>query len=118
MKLEKLLCLKYRGSISSENSAGDHTTNPVPSSFHDMMLPPSPEDDDDDEGLSSSKSYVFDRNGAGPFVAAAADRPVEVERLILYGDRLLLLSTSIAAGIGKPLTIITSEGRILWGLWP
>ncbi|GMN50812.1 hypothetical protein TIFTF001_019979 [Ficus carica] len=79
MKLEKLLCLKYLGSKSSENSAGDHTIKPLPSAFHeitdniddddDLFLPFSPSTlSDDIPPPSSSKSYVFDRNGAGLLV--------------------------------------------------
>ncbi|BAT09055.1 Os09g0526650 [Oryza sativa Japonica Group] len=55
-KLEKLLCLKYLGRRSRANSAGRHTTNVDPSSFHEITS---------STAGSSTSWYVFVRNGVG-----------------------------------------------------
>lgn len=56
MKLEKLLCLKYWGSKSLQNSGGFQTMKLVPASLHETT--------ESVLGLSTI-SYVFNRNGAG-----------------------------------------------------
>lgn len=57
-KLEKLLCLKYMGSKSLANSVGSQTTKLPPLSLQETTWLV--------EG-SSTKSYVFERKGAGAF---------------------------------------------------
>lgn len=59
MKLEKLLCLKYVGRRRRANSGGFQTTKLVLLELHDTISSV-------DE--SSTMSYVFRRNGAGPLL--------------------------------------------------
>ncbi|ONM56652.1 hypothetical protein ZEAMMB73_Zm00001d021264 [Zea mays] len=62
-KLEKLLCLKYLGRRSRANSAGRHTTNVEPSSFHEITS---------STAGSSTSWYVLVRNGVGRDLCPAA----------------------------------------------
>lgn len=56
-KLEKLLCLKRRGSRTSAKTCGSHTTKLLPAGLHDTTW---------SVDGSPTRSYVLVRNGGGP----------------------------------------------------
>ena len=81
-KLEKLLCLKNRGSKSRANSFGFQTTNVVSSA---------PQDTTSSDAVSSTNWYVFVRKGAGTAlpdsrqtVASSDSEPMADRRLVSF----------------------------------